>query len=64
MTVEALNQTATNGFGGTLNGMSLSDVLQLKNLNRYTGCLTVEFKDKKGIMFSATAISFIQKWMI
>jgi len=51
MTVEALNQTATNGFGGTLNGMSLSDVLQLKNLNRYTGCLTVEFNNKKGIMF-------------
>lgn len=51
MAQEALNQPADKGFEGALSGMTLADLIQIKNINRFSGCLTVEHRGKKGVVF-------------
>lgn len=51
MALEALQQPTGTGFEGALSGMTLADLIQIKNLNRFTGCLTVEHGRKKGVIF-------------
>ncbi|HPX62377.1 MAG TPA: DUF4388 domain-containing protein [Deltaproteobacteria bacterium] len=51
MAFEALQQTTNSGFEGALSGMTLADLIQIKNINRFTGCLTVENADRKGTIF-------------
>lgn len=40
-----------NGFQGEVAGLSLTDVIQLKGHNKYTGCITVEYGDHKGAIY-------------
>jgi predicted regulator of Ras-like GTPase activity (Roadblock/LC7/MglB family) len=39
------------GFKGAVAGLGLSDVLQLKAQNRFSGCITVEHGQTKGLLF-------------
>lgn len=40
-----------NGFQGEVAGLSLTDVIQLKGHNKYTGCITVEYDSHKGAIY-------------
>jgi predicted regulator of Ras-like GTPase activity (Roadblock/LC7/MglB family) len=40
-----------SGFQGAVAGLSLTDVIQLKKHNRYTGCITVEYDGQKGVIY-------------
>ena len=40
-----------SGFQGAVAGLSLTDVIQLKGHNRYTGCITVEYGEQKGAIY-------------
>jgi len=40
-----------HGFQGAVAGLSLTDVIQLKGHNRYTGCITVTYGDHVGAIF-------------
>lgn len=40
-----------SGFQGAVAGLSLTDVIQLKGHNRYTGCITVEYGGQKGAIY-------------
>jgi len=40
-----------NGFHGEVVGLSLTDVIQLKGHNKYSGCITVEYDDHKGAIY-------------
>lgn len=51
MAQEALTQPADKGFEGALSGMTLADLIQIKNINRFTGCLSVEHGSQKGVVF-------------
>lgn len=42
-----------NGFQGAVAGLSLTDVIQLKGHNKYTGCITVEYGDLNGAIYFA-----------
>lgn len=42
---------AVNGFQGEIAGLSLADVIQIKGHNRYSGCITVEYQDKRGAIY-------------
>ncbi|KAB0671482.1 DUF4388 domain-containing protein [Oryzomonas sagensis] len=42
-----------NGFQGSVAGLSLTDVIQLKGHNKYTGCITVEYGEQKGAIYFA-----------
>jgi len=35
MAFEALQQTTNSGFEGALSGMTLADLIQIKNINRF-----------------------------
>jgi predicted regulator of Ras-like GTPase activity (Roadblock/LC7/MglB family) len=39
------------GFGGTISGFSLADVLQLNIQNRFSGCISVEAEEGDGRIF-------------
>ena len=39
------------GFQGSVAGLSLTDVIQLKGHNRYTGCITVTYGNHSGSIF-------------
>lgn len=51
MAMEAMHQPSNSGFEGALSGMTLADLIQIKNLNRFTGCLSVEHAGQKGVVF-------------
>lgn len=40
-----------SGFKGAVAGLSLTDVIQLKGHNKYTGSITVEYGDHKGVIY-------------
>ncbi len=42
-----------SGFQGAVAGLSLTDVIQLKGQNRYTGCITVEYGTQEGAIYFA-----------
>ena len=42
-----------SGFQGAVAGLSLTDVIQLKGHNKYTGCITVIYGDSEGIIYFA-----------
>jgi predicted regulator of Ras-like GTPase activity (Roadblock/LC7/MglB family) len=39
------------GFSGAIAGLTFSDVIQLKGLNRFSGCVTVEFGEEMGKIY-------------
>jgi predicted regulator of Ras-like GTPase activity (Roadblock/LC7/MglB family) len=40
-----------NGFHGEVVGLSLTDVIQLKGHNKYTGSITVEYGNQEGVIY-------------
>jgi predicted regulator of Ras-like GTPase activity (Roadblock/LC7/MglB family) len=42
-----------NGFQGAVAGLSLTDVIQLKGHNKYTGCITVIYGSSEGVIYFA-----------
>ena len=42
-----------SGFQGAVAGLSLTDVIQLKGHNKYTGCITVIFGNNEGVIYFA-----------
>ncbi len=40
-----------NGFQGAVAGLSLTDVIQLKGHNKYTGCITVSYDGNEGVIY-------------
>lgn len=40
-----------SGFQGAVAGLSLTDVIQLKGHNKYTGAITVEYGDSRGVIY-------------
>ena len=42
-----------NGFQGSVAGLSLTDVIQLKGHNKYTGCITVIYGNSEGVIYFA-----------
>jgi predicted regulator of Ras-like GTPase activity (Roadblock/LC7/MglB family) len=43
--------TEQPGFVGAVSGLSLADIIQIKGVNRYSGCLIVEHKGNTGYIF-------------
>jgi len=41
----------TAGFEGAVSGMTLADLLQIKNISRFSGCLSVEHRGKRGLIY-------------
>lgn len=39
-----------SGFKGAVAGLSLTDVIQLKGQNKYTGAISVEYGDRQGVI--------------
>lgn len=39
------------GFVGAVQGLSLADIIQIKNNNRYSGCLAIEHLNENGMIF-------------
>lgn len=39
------------GFAGAVAGLSLPDVIQLNGSNRFSGCITVQYGEKTGLVF-------------
>jgi hypothetical protein len=42
-----------SGFQGAVAGLSLTDVIQLKGHNKYTGCITVIYGSSEGVIYFA-----------
>jgi hypothetical protein len=42
-----------SGFQGAVTGLSLTDVIQLKGHNKYTGCITVIYGNHEGVIYFA-----------
>lgn len=40
-----------SGFRGAVTGLSLTDVIQLKGHNKYTGAISVEYGESRGIIY-------------
>jgi hypothetical protein len=50
MALEALQQSS-HGFEGEVSGMTLADLIQIKNVSRFSGCLSIEHNEQKGALF-------------
>ena len=51
MAQETHQKSPTIGFAGSVDGLQLADVLQLKGHNRFSGCITVEYGTRQGMIF-------------
>ncbi|UTG93015.1 DUF4388 domain-containing protein [Geobacter sulfurreducens] len=51
MAQEALCRKRHEGFNGSMVGVSLADLIQLKGTNRFSGCISVEFGGRCGVIF-------------
>ncbi len=51
MATDSPTKGAVLGFEGAIAGLPLSDVIQLKGHNRFSGCITVEYDQSQGAIF-------------
>ena len=51
MALESPAKQISQGFEGAMAGLTLADVIQLKGLNRFSGCITVEYGEQTGQIF-------------
>lgn len=51
MATEPLRNEDPSGFEGAIAGLTLADVIQLKGINRFTGCISVECGNRIGYIF-------------
>jgi hypothetical protein len=49
--VNMIPDSGNSGFEGAIGGMPLSDVIQLKAYNRFTGVITVEYSQQSGAIY-------------
>lgn len=45
------NEVRAEGFEGAVAGLSLPDVIQLNGVNRFSGCITVQYGSNIGLIF-------------
>lgn len=51
MMADAQQREKLNGFEGSVAGLPLTDVIQLKGQNRFSGCISVEYRERQGMIF-------------
>lgn len=51
MAAERIVNRGAAGFEGEIAGLGLSDVIQLNVVNRFSGCIDVQFEDRRGLIF-------------
>lgn len=51
MTANSQPDENETGFEGAVTGLTLADLIQLKGLNRFSGCLSVEYGRHRGMIF-------------
>lgn len=51
MMLDKTVQNSVDGFEGSVAGLPLTDVLQLKGHNRFTGAISVEYRQRQGMIF-------------
>lgn len=51
MMAESPQREKLNGFEGSVAGLPLADVIQLKGHNRFFGCISVEYHERQGMIF-------------
>lgn len=51
MIAESQSRENVSGFEGAVAGLPLTDVIQLKGQNRFSGCISVEYLHKQGMIF-------------
>jgi len=51
MAVDGVQSDNVRGFKGAVAGLPLSDVIQLKGHNLFTGCIFVEYGEKRGVIY-------------
>ena len=51
MMAESTQREKTRGFEGSIAGLPLTDVIQLKGHNRFTGAILVEYRKRQGMIF-------------
>ena len=44
-------QQSSQGFEGEVSGMTLADLIQIKNISRFSGSLAIEHCDQNGVLF-------------
>ncbi len=49
--VDETPKRVPDGFKGEIAGLGLSDVIQLSVHNRFSGCITVQYADSRGLIF-------------
>lgn len=51
MMAESMQREKLNGFEGSVAGLPLTDVIQLKGHNRFSGSISVEYRENQGMIF-------------
>jgi len=51
MTPDSLPRDRLSGFEGSIAGLPLTDVIQLKGHNRFSGCIVIEYQQRQGMIF-------------
>lgn len=51
MSVERSLKGAASGFEGAVAGLGLTDIIQLDAVNRFSGCIDVEYEGRRGLVF-------------
>lgn len=51
MMAESSRPEKQSGFEGSIAGLPLTDVIQLKGHNRFTGAISVEYRQRQGMIF-------------
>ncbi len=44
-------KSAAAGFDGEITGLGLADLIQLDDVNRFSGCIDVHYQDRSGLIF-------------
>jgi hypothetical protein len=51
MSVEHPLKGAATGFEGEVSGLGLADIIQLDAVNRFSGCIDVQYQGRRGLVF-------------
>jgi predicted regulator of Ras-like GTPase activity (Roadblock/LC7/MglB family) len=51
MAAEDTLRRGAAGFEGDITGLGLSDIIQLDVVNRFSGCIDVQYEDREGLIF-------------
>jgi predicted regulator of Ras-like GTPase activity (Roadblock/LC7/MglB family) len=51
MAAEDTWRKTASGFEGDITGLGLADIIQLDVVNRFSGCIDVQYEDRQGLVF-------------